>query len=68
MSNPSLYRIFAYHNGRDKTPEIVGRTGCFTNAEKTAKDFAAEGVLAVVVNTETNNRIEYKPEAATAAA
>jgi hypothetical protein len=60
--NPNLYRILAYFRGPDKTPEKFGSTGCFVNAEKNAKDVAAEGYKAVVVNTETCARYEYLPE------
>lgn len=63
MTNPNLYRILAYFDGEKKTPQNFGNTGCFRNAEMTAKDIAAEGHLAVVVNTETCNRTEYRPAA-----
>lgn len=63
-ANPNLYRILAYFNGPKARPDTFASTGCFLNAEKTAKDIAAEGYLAIVHNTESGERYEHKPTAA----
>jgi dihydrodipicolinate reductase len=54
------YIILAHYNGKNQVPQIIGRTGCFKNASKTAKEVSKEcNCLVIIRNIDTGNNTVY---------